>query len=125
MSASYILENYNFFSSGKGLKPLSIASHTVSSYLCGRKLVIESRNFHHSFTSRLYRQSSNLHSNKKEKHDSLWHGPKNPLVGSSFLVKTWVGQVEHSSLLAVGRVQNGRRTSKNSEIIWTLVYGTY
>ena len=46
--------------------------------------------------------------------------PKNPLVRLSLLGKTWSGQVDYPSLSNVGRVQNGRRTSKNCEILWTL-----
>ena len=47
--------------------------------------------------------------------------PKNPLIRSSLLGKTWSGQVDYLLCLTVGRVQNGRWTSKISEILWTLL----
>ena len=46
--------------------------------------------------------------------------PKNPPVCSSLLGKAWSGQVDHSSLSKCRTVQNGRQTSKNSDILWTL-----
>ena len=62
------------------------------------------------------------------KPSSQVHNPKNPFVRSSLLGKTWLGKWIILICLTVGQVQNGRRTSKNSEIFWTLkldaCYGT-
>ena len=48
--------------------------------------------------------------------------PKNPLVRSSLLGKLGQGKWIILLCLTARRVQNGRRTSKNSEILWTLHY---
>ena len=47
---------------------------------------------------------------------------KNPLIRSSLLGKTWSGQVDYPSLSNCRTSAKCRRTSKNSEILWTLMY---